>query len=197
MVWSLLAILALKYFFLPWRDVVGDNTVVVLVLLVVPTFLIFCCSSSEAALLQPGALSPATQSVEPSKHQLVRIFQRRIQTGYTEVAADRELANGMIVLVNTILAIGMTVGIQHTLAQNPTNSLNGDAFTGYGVTVLLFLLGEMLPKQMALSKDKKWQNRAVSIGRAGIAFFYVTALVHFVASGIVDTLQWRFNENKT
>jgi hypothetical protein len=55
----------------------------------------------------------------------------------------------------------------------------------------------MLPKQMALSKNEKWKDRAVRIGRRGIAFLYVTFLVHFVACGIVDTFQLAFSKKKT
>ena len=156
LVWSLLGILAMKYFFLPWCAVVGDHTITVILLLAVPTGLIFCCSASEVALVNMKAAASANRDLiteyKPSKNIIMSYLRSRVAKGLGEVAADTELANGMIVLVNTVIAIAMTVGIGYYLANHSraksTSDTQVEAFTGYGVTVLLFLFGEMVPKQM-------------------------------------------------
>jgi CBS domain containing-hemolysin-like protein len=114
-----------------------------------------------------------------------------VAKGLGEVAADTELANGMIVLVNTVIAIAMTVGIGYYLANHSraksTSDTQVEAFTGYGVTVLLFLFGEMVPKQMALSARLK--QYAEKLGRGWVAFLYLIFFPYFIALGIVDTFR--------
>src|ERR1700723_3375311 len=111
--WGVFVFLLLKYFLLPWHSVVSDSRALGW-LLAIPTLCIAICSISELALLTEA---PDLQRIQTNNYTEASFLKRAVSTMIRRLATDQPFTNSMIVMANTILAIGMTVEIAHYLRK--------------------------------------------------------------------------------
>src|ERR1700722_8420931 len=144
--WGIFVALLYFYFVAPWRAVVSDPTRLGW-LLIVPTLFIAICSASELSLLTADKSEVNNiQKLQTANYTEPSLFKRAISSFLRSLTTDETFTNAVIVMANTILAISMTVGIGHCLRKVDA----ADTFTIFGITIILFLVGETIPKQVAL-----------------------------------------------
>ncbi len=173
--WGVLTFLLLRYFILPWHSVVS-NTQALAWMIAIPTLCIAACSISELALITEA---PDLQRIQTNNYTEASFLKRGVSAMLRRLATDQPFTNSMVVMANTILAIGMTVEIGRYLRKTD----NADTFTIFGITIILFLLGEMIPKQIALRAKK------TSLKLAKIWLYLVCAslIIPFICAGIADS----------
>jgi hypothetical protein len=148
---------------------------------------IFLCSASETVFMKmPEDPKRADLSV---KQSWPRYFRQVILESHAFSRKDPSRANATITMANTALAIGMTVGVGLCI-----NSASPDAglFTGFGVAIFVYLLGEMLPKQLVLkyTRDQQLAPSGLWLLKAGnfwVRLLSWSIIMPVVSAGIVDT----------
>lgn len=193
-VWAVLGVLLTRYLASPWAAVV-ENKRVVKLLMAFSTLVIALCSASEAALLNgetvpiPGQSRMDANYTPRNRYSPLRIWDwaaRKHSNFLIRLMTHDDLPNAIIVMANTVVAVGMTVVLGHYLRKTDST----DMFTIFGVSLVLFLFGEMVPKQMAL--NPKMNGTAVRIGRVWVVALCLTVVIYVLAAGIVDTFRYFF-----
>jgi CBS domain containing-hemolysin-like protein len=152
-------------------------------LMVVPTFFIAVCSASELSLLTADKKEANNmQRLQTANYSKPGLLKRAVSAMLKRLSTDETFTNAIIVMANTIFAISMTVGIGHCL--NKVDA--ADAFTIFGITIVLFLAGETIPKQVAL----RLRGPSRKMALVWLYILSLTLVVPFLCAGIVDTFEW-------
>ena len=152
-VWASLALLFLEFVWSPWPHVVAvENNSILGIIIFGITLCILLCSLVETAISANKAWDfNEWMNSKPGPSSWLVIW---LQRHSTNALRYKSRVNALIVLINTILTVVLSV-----VTLNYVTNVNGyqvfgidasNGFTIIGITLIVFVVGETLPKQLAL-----------------------------------------------
>jgi hypothetical protein len=147
--------LIVMFVILPWHTAVTSNSLIIFIILF--TILIFLCSATELAI--SGTTLKAFIDSQPSltrdKAPYGLLGGMRVAT-ISFVLAEKEnsdrkhdtWANSVIVIINTLCVVLFSV-----ITTAYSHKSAGPMFSVIGVTVVVTLVGEVIPKQIAVKRS--------------------------------------------
>ena len=148
--------------------------------------LIALCSLMETAVSSSHAYHfTEWHNHLPSRSILGRFFGARFRDYAIDAIRDKSKANAIIVLFNTILTILLSVVTLRFVSNVDEYEPLGiiDAANGFvivGITLLIFVLGETIPKQLGL----KYRHQTLLLIGALPRFFVAGRPIRWLADGI-------------
>jgi CBS domain containing-hemolysin-like protein len=105
---------------------------------------VFLCSCAEISI----SVTKDSDITEWAEREPPTRLRQGLERYARIVTGQQGLFNAIVILANTaVLVIYMTI---LTPAYIDSNNNNAPAFTGVGITLALFLLAELIPKQIAI-----------------------------------------------
>jgi CBS domain containing-hemolysin-like protein len=152
-VWGFIIFLFFKFFVFPWSEaVIAEDRSELLILISLITLAIAFCSIAETTISGGSGADFTEWYIDKVKRPTKFTIWQCDLAAYTLRTIPR--ASAIIIMLNTILTVGISVATALYVNNNSHFQIFGmdgpQGFTIVGVTIILFVLGETVPKQIAL-----------------------------------------------
>jgi CBS domain containing-hemolysin-like protein len=203
-VWLIIAFLFIKYVIQSWQHVVphGDGWTLGVIITGL-TVGMALCSLIETAISSNYAFDFKEWYDETlNKQAFLYHIGRYLNPLALDALQDKGRSNAIIVFINTLLSVAISVAtLVYAIKEEQYNStlfgwplpLSGPTgFTVVGITLVMFLLGETIPKQLAL----KFRFQVLLL-TGFIPYFLIEGrLTGWLATGITHPLEFVFGRSE-